>query len=393
MHYGRNAICTTLLATSWLTASALAGEKVMSATRIDKSVFGKASTGQEVLLYTLTNSTGAQVGITPWGATVTSIRVPDRSGKLGDIVLGFDTLQRYIANNRYFGAIVGRYGNRIANGKFMLDGKAYALARNNGENHLHGGIAGFDKKLWDAREVPGANGPALELKYTSPAGEEGYPGQLDVTVSYTLTNANELRIDYLATTDQPTVVNLTNHSYFNLAGAGDVLAHRVQIHAARFTPVDAGLIPTGELRSVTGTPFDFTTAHSIGERIDAGDEQIKFGKGYDHNWVLDGIAGQLRLAARVSEPSSGRVLEVLTTEPGLQFYSGNFLDGTNHGKGGQTYLHRAGFCMETQHFPDAPNKPSFASTTLLPGQRYQSTTLYRFSTDNIKLQTRTTINR
>ena len=349
---------------------------------IGKSIFGKTGTGQEVALYTLTNAKGVQVAITPWGATVTSIRVPDRGGKLGDVVLGYDSLEGYLGNNPYFGAIVGRYGNRIAKGQFTLDGKAYTLARNNGENHLHGGTKGFDKKLWSAREVPSASGPSLELKYTSPDGEEGYPGKLDVTVTYTLSNANELRIDYLATTDTPTVVNLTNHSYFNLAGEGDVLAHRVQISAARFTPVDKGLIPTGELRSVKGTPFDFTVAHTIGERIEAGDEQIKFGKGYDHNWVLDGRAGRLRLAAHVSEPRSGRVLEVLTTEPGLQFYSGNFLDGSNRGKGGQAYAQRAGFCMETQHFPDAPNRPTFASTTLRPAQRYQSTTVYRFSTDN-----------
>jgi aldose 1-epimerase len=385
MNHHRSAKCTVLSATLFSACAVLAGEPLMSPNMIVKSAFSKAGSGQEVALYTLTNSKGAQVAITPWGATVTSIRVPDRNGKLGDIVLGFDTLEGYQGNHPYFGAIVGRYGNRIAKGQFTLAGKAYTLARNNGENHLHGGTKGFDKQLWSAREVPNANesgttGPSLELKYTSPDGEEGYPGKLDVTVTYTLTNANELRIDYLATTDKATVVNLTNHSYFNLAGEGNVLAHRVQINAARFTPVDAGLIPTGELRNVKGTPFDFSAAHPIGERIEAVDEQIRFGKGYDHNWVLDGAAGKLRLAARVSESTSGRVLEVLTTEPGLQFYTGNFLDGSIHGKGGKTYAHRAGFCMETQHFPDAPNKPSFASTALRPAQRYQSTTVYRFST-------------
>jgi aldose 1-epimerase len=342
--------------------------------------FGKTKSGADVALHTLSNAKGMKVTITPWGATVVSIQVPDRNGKMADVVLGFDSLEGYLGSNPYFGAIVGRYGNRIAKGEFKLQGKSYTLARNNNANHLHGGVAGFDKRLWTARRVDGAAGAALELKYTSADGEEGYPGKLEITVTYTLTAASELRIDYLATTDKPTVVNLTNHSYFNLAAGGTVLGHQVQINATRYTPVDSGLIPTGELRAVKGTPFDFTTPHTIGERIGANDEQIKFGIGYDHNWVLDGVAGQLRLAARVTEPTSGRVLEVLTTEPALQFYTGNFLDGTVKGKGGKAYVHRAAFCMETQHYPDSPNQASFPTTTLLPGQRYQTTTVYRFAT-------------
>lgn len=345
-----------------------------------QQAFGKTASGQDVSLYTLKNAKGMEVSIAQWGATVTSIKVPDRAGNFGDVTLGFDTLDGYLGAHPFFGVAVGRYGNRIGKGKFTLDGKQYTLPLNNGENHLHGGPEGFDKKLWQAREVSGPLGRGVEMTYISADGEQGYPGRLDVTVTYTLTDANELRIDYLAVTDKPTVVNLTNHTYFNLAGEGDVLGHNVQIKAASFTPTDAGLIPTGEIRSVAGTPFDFTTPHSIGERIDAADEQIKFGKGYDHNWVLDGTAGELRQVAQVSEPKTGRVLEVLTTEPGLQFYTGNFLDGTVKGKGGTVYQYRTGFCMETQHFPDSPNKPNFPSTTLKPGERYQSTTVYRFST-------------
>jgi aldose 1-epimerase len=372
----------TLVVAAVISVAAMqAGEAAMPAAGMSQRPFGKTAAGQAVALYTLTNAKGMQVSITPWGATVVSIMVPDRNGKFGDVVLGFDNVEGYRANTAYIGAIVGRYGNRIAKGAFKLDGKTYTLARNNGDNHLHGGTAGFDKRLWTAREISSSAGRALELKYTSANGEEGYPGKLDATVVYTLTDSNDLRIEYQATTDQPTVVNLTNHSYFNLAGAGDVLAHRVQINASRFTPDDEGLIPTGELRSVKGTAFDFTTPHTIGERIDAKDEQIRVGMGYDHNMVLDGPAGTLRSVARVSEPTSGRVLELLTTEPGLQFYSGNFLDGTLRGKGGKVYIRRAAFCMETQHYPDSPNKPAFPSTTLRPGQRYQSTTVFRFSTE------------
>ena len=345
-----------------------------------RGVFGQLPGNVEVPLYTLHNAHGLEVAITPWGATIVAIRVPDRNGRLADIVHGFDSLDGYRGNEPYFGATIGRFGNRIAKGRFQLDGREFTLARNNGDNHLHGGIAGFDKRLWQARELPGRAGPALEMKYRSADGEEGYPGTLDAMVTFTLSDANELRIDYQASTDTPTVVNLTNHTYFNLAGEGDVLGHVLTIHAARYTPVDAGLIPTGELRSVRGTPFDFTTPHAVGERIGANDEQLLRGKGYDHNWVLDGESGALRPAAHVSEPKSGRVLDVLTTEPGLQFYSGNFLDGTIRGKGGRIYSHRSALCLETQHFPDSPNQPGFPSTALRPGQRYTSSTVYRFGT-------------
>ncbi len=374
-------VSAVVVAALSFTAAVHASDASVMAARTARSVFGKTKTGEEVPLYTLTNSQGVQVSITPWGATVVSIKVPDRNGKMSDVVHGFDSLDGYLGTEPYFGATIGRYGNRIGKGKFTLEGKQYTLAINNGENHLHGGIAGFDKRLWKASEADSKLGKAIKLTYRSADGEEGYPGTLDVTVTYTLTDANELRIDYQATTDKPTVVNLTNHSYFNLAGEGDVLGHKVLIKAARFTPTDAGLIPTGEIRSVKGTPFDFTTPHTIGERINASDEQLKFGIGYDHNWVLDGAAGTLRLVAQVSEPKTGRVLDVLTTEPGLQFYTGNFLDGTNRGKSGKVYQHRSAFCMETQHYPDSPNKPDFPSTTLRPGQRYQTTTVYRFSTE------------
>jgi aldose 1-epimerase len=377
MDQPRRRIATCLLAGSVAAGAAFATDTPMKSAGAAPQVFGHMPDGAAVPLYTLRNAHGIEIGIIPWGATVVSIKVPDRHGKQGDIVLGFDSLDGYRGQHPYFGAVVGRYGNRIAKGRFTLDGHAYVLPVNNGENHLHGGPAGFDKKLWQARALPGGHG--VELQYTSADGEQGYPGALTATVTYTLSDANELRIDYLATTDRPTVVNLTNHSYFNLAGRGDVLGHRVQIEARNYTPVDAGLIPTGKIASVSGTPFDFTAPHAIGERIDQNDEQLRFGLGYDHNWVLDAAAGKLHLAARVTEPSSGRVLEVLTTEPGLQFYTGNFLDGTIHGKGGQAYARRAAFCMETQHFPDSPNHPQFPGTTLRPGQRYQSTTVYRFS--------------
>jgi aldose 1-epimerase len=354
--------------------------------KTQKQAFGKTSSGQTVELFTLSNSKGVETTITNYGGIVVSLKVPDRTGKPADVVLGFDSLDGYLKAHPYFGALIGRYGNRIGKGKFSLKGSQYMLARNDGENHLHGGIKGFDKVVWKAQEVNTPAGPGLELSYLSKDGEEGYPGNLSTKVTYTLTENNELKIDYTASTDKDTVVNLTNHCYFNLAGQGDgdILAHELMIDADRFTPVDSGLIPTGELRSVAGTPFDFRQPHPIGERINANDEQLKLGKGYDHNFALNGSAGTLRLVAKVIEPKSGRILEVLTTEPGLQFYSGNFLDSTLRGKGSKVYNRRYGFCLETQHFPDSPNKPNFPSTMLKPGQRYATTTVYRFSTRSSK---------
>lgn len=341
-------------------------------------IFGTLPTGEEVQLFALKNARGVEITITNYGGIVVSLKVPDRGGKVADVVLGFDSLDGYLTRSRYFGAIVGRYANRIGNGRFALDGVEYTLAKNNGNNHLHGGIKGFDKALWKAA----AEGNRVTLRHVSRDGEEGYPGTLSATVIYTLTDANELRIDYDATTDKATVVNLTNHSYFNLAGEGqgDILGHVVTLEADRFTPVDEGLIPTGELRNVDGTPFDFRKPAAIGARINDADEQLKRGRGYDHNFVLNGAIGTLRPAARVVEPKSGRVLEVLTTQPGVQFYTGNFLDGSIRGKGGRPYNQRYGFCLETQHFPDSPNKPSFPTVVLRPGDRYRTTTVFRFST-------------
>lgn len=350
-----------------------------SEAKIMKQGFGKTQEGATVELYTLRNAKGVQVSITNYGGIITSLVTPDRRGQPGDIVLGFDTLEGYLKGHPYFGAIIGRYGNRIGQARFMLDGVEYKLAKNDGDNHLHGGLKGFDKVVWHAREYADTAGHHLALHYRSRDGEEGYPGNLDVNVVYTLNDDNQLRIEYTATTDKPTVVNLTNHSYFNLAGEGDILGHVLRINADSFTPVDKGLIPTGELRPVKGTPFDFTTPTAIGARIHADDEQLRFGRGYDHNFVLRGQAGTLREAAEVYEPRSGRLLRVLTTEPGIQFYSGNFLDGTLRGKGGRVYGHRSGFCLETQHFPDSPNKPQFPSAVLRPGQTYRSTTVFEFS--------------
>jgi aldose 1-epimerase len=293
------------------------------------------------------------------------------------VILGFDSLGGYVDNpGPFFGALIGRYGNRIGGARFALNGIEYKVDQNDGANSLHGGARGFDKAIWTAKEL-GDGG--LELTYLSKDGEEGYPGNLNATVTYHLTGANELRIDYAATTDKTTVVNLTNHSYFNLKGDGDILGHILTLHADRFTPVDSGLIPTGELRAVNGTPFDFRKPTAIGARIDQTDEQLKLGRGYDHNWVLNRKGRRLSLAARVEEPSTGRVLEVSTTEPGIQFYTGNFLDGTIKGKGGKVYGLRSGFCLETQHFPDSPNNPEFPSTVLKPGEKFHSTTVFKFS--------------
>ena len=346
--------------------------------RIQKDVFGKGADQKPIDIYTLTNARGVEARIMTYGGIVVSLKAPDRNGKLDDVVLGYDDLEGYLRNNSpHFGAIIGRYGNRIAKGSFALGGRDYRLARNNGENHLHGGIKGFDKVLWNARDFTSKAGVGLTLTYLSRDGEEGYPGNLSVTVVYALTDAGELKIDYSAITDKETVVNLTNH--FNLAGRGNILNHEMMINAGKFTPVDRGLIPTGDLRSVEGTPMDFTRPVPIGARIEQKDEQLLYGKGYDHNWVLNGGSRGPALAARVYEPVSGRVLEVYTTEPGVQFYTGNFLDGSIKGKSGQVYQQRYGFCLETQHFPDSPNKPQFPSTTLRLGEKYTTTTIYKFS--------------
>ena len=349
---------------------------------LPKKPFGKTAAGEEVDLYTLRHAGGMEAEIITYGGIVVSLKTADRAGTLADVVLGFDSLDGYLKPHPYFGALIGRYGNRIAKGSFTLNEVKYTLARNNGENHLHGGIRGFDKVVWKARDASTPEAQRLELSYLSKDGEEGYPGNLSVTVTYTLTNSNELRIDYEATTDKDTVVNLTNHSYFNLAGQGEgnIHDHVLMINAGKFTPVDAGLIPTGELRAVDGTPFDFRKPAAIGARINDKDPQLIAGKGYDHNFVLSGPAGTMALAARVTEPKSGRVMEVLTTEPGVQFYTGNFLDGALSGKGGKVYQQRYGFCLETQHFPDSPNRPGFPSVVLKPGGRYQTATVYRFST-------------
>ena len=341
--------------------------------------FGLAPDGARVNLYTLRNNKGAEVGICNYGGLVLFLKVPDRHGKFADVVLGYDNLPDYIKDTPYFGALIGRYGNRIAKGKFTLDGKEYTLAVNNGPNALHGGLKGFDKVVWEPRFLATHAGPSLELVYVSKDGEEGYPGTLSVKAIYTLTEDNALMLDYVTTTDKDTVLNLTHHSYFNLAGKGDILNHQVMMPADKFTPVDVNLIPTGELKPVDGSPFDFRTPTAIGARIGQEDEQLKFGGGYDHNWVINKPMGQLGLMARVYEPTSGRVMEVWSTDPGLQFYSGNFLDGKNKGKGGWVYKYRNGFCMEPQHYPDSPNQPNFPSVVLKPGQTYRNTIIYKFS--------------
>jgi aldose 1-epimerase len=348
---------------------------------IRKDRFGKTIGGIKVDLYTLTNTQGMEALITNFGATLVSLKVPDRYGKTVDVTLGYDSLEEYLRGCYFFGCIVGRYANRIAGGKFAIQGKEYILIKNEGDNHLHGGTRGFDKVIWQSEKLGVGTDQALTLEYFSRHGEEGYPGNLVVTVTYRLTDENELRIEYEAQTDKPTVTNLTHHSYFNLAGAGsgDILGHTLTIFADQFTPVNNRLIPTGELRSVKGTPLDFTQPTGMGARIELDDEQLILGKGYDHNWVLNKEEGALALAARVMESKSGRTMEVYTTEPGIQFYSGNFLDDRIVGKDGRIYHHRGGFCLETQHFPDSPNRPEFPSTVLEPGEVYQQTTIYRFS--------------
>lgn len=349
---------------------------------MSREPFGTLPDGTAVELFTLRNASGMEVKVTNYGGIITELKVPDREGKLDDITLGYNDLDGYLKSSPYFGAIIGRYGNRIANAQFTLDGKTYKLPANDGPNTLHGGTKGFDKVVWEAEPFEREGERGIVFKYSSPDGDQGFPGTLDARVTYTLTDQNELAFDYHATTDKPTVVNLTQHAYFNLAGdgSGDVLGHELTINADRFTPVDARLIPTGELASVEGTPFDFRTKTQIGKGIDAGHEQIKRGGGYDHNYVLNRSGEGLVLAARVEEPKTGRVMEVHTTEPGVQFYSGNFLDGSITGKNGHVYNKRNGFCLETQHYPDSPNQSSFPSTTLRPGETYTSRTVYTFST-------------
>jgi aldose 1-epimerase len=353
-----------------------------SSPKLTSTLFDHLPDGRVVDVITLHNDLGTEVRIMTWGATVLSIRTADREGQAGDIVLGFDRLEPYLGRSPYMGAIVGRYGNRIANGRFTLDGHVYTLAKNNGPNHLHGGVAGFDKRLWTSEPFVHATDVGVTLSYTSVDGEEGYPGTLRTEVTYTLNEKNQLILDYHATTDKPTVVNLTHHSYFNLRGdaSADVLGTTLMINADRYTPVDAGLIPTGALAPVAGTPFDFRTPAPIGARIAQDDPQLAIAGGYDHNWVLNRQGPGLTLAARAADPATGRTLQVETTEPGLQFYSGNFLDGTLTGKGGRVYARRSGFCLETQHFPDSPNHPDFPSTVLRPGETYTSQTIFTFGT-------------
>jgi aldose 1-epimerase len=344
-------------------------------TRVSEQAFGQTSDGTPVKIYTL-DAGKLKARIMTYGGAIVSLDTPDRTGKLDDVVLGFDSVDKYIAKSPYFGALIGRYGNRIAHGTFTLEGQTYHLSKSDGDNTLHGGKQGFDKVVWQGKIIE--NG--VELTYVSKDGDQGFPGTLTAVVRYTLTG-NELKIDYSATTDKPTVVNLTNHSYFNLAGQGkgDILSHKLKIDASRYTPVDSTLIPTGELAPVAGTPFDFRTPTAIGARINADNEQLKNGKGYDHNWVLDNTSGKFAEAAELQDPSTGRIMQIFTTEPGLQFYSGNFLDGTITGKQGRVYGFRSGLCLETQHFPDSPNHANFPSTELKPGQHYHTVTVFRFS--------------
>jgi aldose 1-epimerase len=363
-------------------AVALASAAVLGMT-VTKTTTKSTFEGKPIEMVTLTNKNGVELHAITYGATITSLKVPDKNGKLADVVLGFDTPDGYTANPPppFFGAVVGRYGNRIAKGKFTLNGKTYTLATNNGVNHLHGGNKGFDKRLWEVTTKETPEGSSATFTRTSPDGEEGYPGTLHASVTYTLTDKNELIVHYHATSDKATPINLTQHTYWNLAGegSGDILGQVLMINADRYTPVDDTLIPTGQLAPVAGTPFDFRTPTAIGKRIEQNDAQLKKGPGYDHNWVLNRKGPGLELAARLTDPKSGRTLTITTTEPGLQFYSGNFLDGTIKGKSGHVYGHRSGLCLETQHFPDSPNHPKFPSTILEPGKSYDSKTVFTFS--------------
>ena len=364
-----NGWCAIFAALLMLTAN------MQGKTSVAKQAFGHTSEGTAVEVYTLADGK-VEARIMTYGGIIVSLRTPDRNGKIDDVVLGCDSVEKYEAQTAHFGGIIGRYANRIAHGSFKLDGKTYSIPKNDGDNALHGGTRGFDKVVWGAKEI--ADG--VELTYVSKDGEQGFPGTLSTTVRYTL-KGSTLRIEYSATTDKDTVLNLTNHSYFNLAGQGkgDVLGQVLKINASRMTPVDSVLIPTGELKSVAGTAFDFRTPHAIGERINADDAQLSLGKGYDHNFVLDHPPGQLAEAAEAYEPTTGRILKVLTTEPGLQLYTGNFLDGSITGKEGRVYNRRFAFCLETQHFPDSPNHASFPSTELKPGQKFHSVTVFEFS--------------
>jgi aldose 1-epimerase len=367
-----------ILALMCMVWSPLMGAASMSDS-IQHSSFGHLPDGTAIDLYRLRNSRGMEVHITNYGGVVTYLTAPDRQGHFADVVLGYDSLAGYLKSSPYFGALIGRYGNRIAQGSFSLNGIRYTLAINNAPNSLHGGTVGFDKVAWkvtDARVSP--DGPTLSLVYISADGEEGYPGRLTIHATYTLTGDNALRLEFTASTDKDTVINLTQHTYFNLRGHGDVLDSVAQINAKDFTPVDSTLIPTGELRPVNGTPFDFRTPTPIGARIAVDDEQIRFAGGYDHNWVIDKPAEALGVMATVYDPESGRVVEASSTEPGLQFYTGNFLDGTITGKRGQVYRRRDAFTLEPQHYPDSPNHPAFPSTVLKPGQTYRNVIAYRF---------------
>ena len=374
------ALCLSLVAAQVACATRTPEAAPHRESHVSRQPFGTTPAGEAVDLFTLTNANGVEMRVMTYGGIIVSLKVPDRQGALGDVVLGYDSLAGYVKDSPYFGAIVGRYGNRIAKGRFTLNGTEYHLAVNNGPNHLHGGIRGFDKVVWRAEPFRDARGRGVVLRHTSPDGDEGYPGTLRATVTYTLTDRNEVLIDYEATTDKATPVNLTQHSYFNLAGSGDILGHTLMIAADRYTPVDSTLIPTGVLAPVAGTPFDFTTPHKVGERIGDANEQLRFGGGYDHNFVLTRPDTGLVLAARLTDSASGRTLEIRTTEPGVQFYSGNFLDGSITGKYGTVYRHRTGLCLETQHFPDSPNHPAFPSTILEPGRVLHSRTTWTFGT-------------
>lgn len=369
----------------FLMAISLAGCGGQNSLTVNEETWGHLPDGRPVSLYTLANVRDVTVQISNYGGTLVSVQWPDAGGQSADVLLGYYDLAGYLDNNPYFGGIIGRYANRIDEGMFTLNGQTYRLATNDGPNHLHGGEQGFDKRVWNAEPITGRDSIGVRLRYVSPDMEEGYPGELTTAVTYTLNNDNELRLDYAATTTEPTVVNLTNHPYWNLAGQGNgtILDHRMMINANQFTPIDSTLIPTGELRSVAGTPFDFREPTAIGARINQGTPQLRYGNGYDHNWVLNKPeAGALTLACRVTDDGTGRVLEVYTTEPGLQFYSGNFLDGSITGKNNETYEYREAMVLEAQHFPDSPNHSSFPSTVLKPGEQYTQTTIYKFTTDS-----------